>query len=768
MTSWAGCPRSASRRRHLLGIFLAFLVSVSSPLSVLPALAVDGGALPAQDSSGVELTLNQVVPTVLRPGQSWAVQGRVENASDVTVQVDDVRLLTAYRALDTDAALDGWISGDDAGETTEVAGSADLRRTLSPGQGRDFYIVVSGGAIQPPFTFASLPLRLEVRATDGSRLDELRTVLPWFADTPADDPLAVSWVVPLTLPPDPDLTAETGTERTRAWLDVVGQASTTRAWLTGLSAYDATFLVDPSLLVPLAPAADVSTAPEPIPLPTPTPQDTTATDSEVPEPSASPGAPDATDGAGGDLSTSSALPVPDEPATPPDVPDDLTQVQEAELELQEQLTQLQADQLWWLPVADPDVAAMVDLGIDRDVVDSVLGAPLPPSVLDADRLLASGRHDVTWPLWPGLSEEQLGDLTGLSASLDVSGTVVARSTFTDAEGRNAQPHGLTATTTGEVTLLGYDETMSALVSDLPRADRDGGQIQLLLAHTLARYQRSPADPGAVVLAPRRDVEVDLETAADLGAALALAPWVTQVSADPLLGTGDSVSLTGTSTSTSPPRSPLTSARVDRIESVRSTLAQLAAVVPRGGAVEQWEPILNSLYSARWRENPDGWSVPLTELESQVASIIDGVSINPTTVNFLAEEGLIQITIVNDLPITVQDLSLDLVPGNGRLRIIEEPGPITIGPQSRATVQFRARAVAAGEVPVRATLSAPSGLQIGEMQEVGVQVRPTGIWIYWVLGGVAGAILILGLTRAIRRPAPGATAAPSSSADGTGS
>ncbi|MGB3593797.1 MAG: DUF6049 family protein, partial [Ornithinimicrobium sp.] len=375
-------------------------------------------------------------------------------------------------------------------------------------------------------------------------------------------------------------------------------------------------------------------------------------------------------------------------------------------------------------------------------------------------------HDITWPLWPGLSQDQLGDLTGLSSTLDVAATVVPRSAFTDSEGRNARPNGLTATTGGEVTLLGYDERLSALVSDLPEADSDGGRIQLLLAHTLARYQRSPADPGSMIIAPMRDAPVDPRTAVDLGEALALAPWITQVPADPLLGAEEAVSLTGDSSSVSPPDSPLTSARVARIESVRSTLAQLTAVVPRGGAVEQWEPILNSLYSARWRKNPDGWSVPLTELESQVATIIDGVSINPTTVNFLAEEGLIQITIVNDLPITVQDLSLDLVPGNGRLRIIEEPGPITIGPQSRATVQFRARAIAAGEVPVRASLSAPSGMQIGEMQEVGVQVRPTGIWIYWVLGGVAGVILILGLIRAIRRPT--AAAGPASPPERTGS
>ncbi len=726
-----------------------------SALAASPARAIDGGQLPAQAAPQIELTLSQVVPTVVGPGQAWAVQGRVENASEVSVQLDEVRLLTAYRALDTTADLDNWIAGDTDVATPRVLGSADVSRPLSPGQGRDFYIAMPAGAIEPPFSFASLPLRLETSAADGVPVGELRTVLPWFSGAPVENPLDVSWIVPLTVPPDPDLNTETAPERTQAWLDIVGDESPARAWLDGLSAYNATFVIDPSLLVPLTPASDVSAAPAPEPLP-------------LPEPTQTPDSPtgDSPEPSDGDAPATSELsdpgdPSPAFPLPPADLPDDLTLVQEAEVALQQQLTGLDATQTWWLPVADPDVAAMIDIGIDSEVVDAVVGAPLPPSVLDTDRLVERGRDDITWPMWPGVTQEQLSDLHDLSPTLDIAAVLVPRSTFTDAGGLNAEPDGSTTTGRSEVTLLGYDETLSTLVSEAPAADRDGGPIQLLLAHTLARYQRQPANPGAVIIAPARDSAVDSRTVADLGDALALAPWVAQVSAEPLVeGDSETVSLSEDTQAASPAASPLSTARVARIEDIRSTLGQLAAVVPRGGAVQQWEPILNGLYSARWRNNPDGWAVPLTELESQVATIIEGVSINPTTVNFLAEEGLIQITIVNDLPITVQDLTLNLEPGNGRLRIIEEPGAITIGPQSRATVQFRARAIAAGEVPVRASLSTPSGLQIGDVQEVGVKVRPTGIWIYWVLGGVAGVILVLGLTRALRRPAAAAPTGPS--------
>jgi hypothetical protein len=34
--------------------------------------------------------------------------------------------------------------------------------------------------------------------------------------------------------------------------------------------------------------------------------------------------------------------------------------------------------------------------------------------------------------------------------------------------------------------------------------------------------------------------------------------------------------------------------------------------------------------------------------------------------------------------------------------------------------------------------------------VQVRVTPTGDWVYWALGGVAGAILLLGVWRSVRR------------------
>ncbi len=700
-----------------------------------------------EDGNPVRVTLDQVSPSVARPGQTVSLTGSIENVSQSFITLGSATVSTQTRALDTVGALDAWLAGDQELTTPQQVGQRGLSRRLLPGETADFTLVVPAGTIAPPFSFASLPLLVDITSDEGTIVGSVHTVLPWYATSSPGTPLQLSWVVPLTVPPEPTLNSTPGPEHTQAWLDVVGTASPARAWLEGLGGYNPTFVVDPALLVPSASAADISAAAptEQIPLPTPSEPSSAPTTTPPDDAAASSTAPTSDD------ATES-----DDPSELVELPPESTRIQEAEAEVQNLLGSVPADQLWWLPVADPDLAALVDVGVDAEIVNDVINARLPPSVLEADALVERGRHDIGWPVWSQIDAGQLDAVHGLESASPLSAVVVPRSTFTAASGLDHEPVADYNTTTGDLTLLGYDERLSDLVGSMPAASADAEQIQAVLAYTLARYQHTPADPGAVVIAPARNVAIEAETVRDLGAALRSAPWITQVPAATLLddadpGSAGEASFTATTSVPTPPPSPLSLKAIDRIEGVRDTLAQLSGILPSAVAVQRWEPVLNGLYSTRWRTNPDGWPVPLSTLESQIQIVVDGVRINPTSVNFLAQEGLIQITIINDLPVAVQDLQLTLSPGNGRLRIIDQPTPISIGAQSRTNVQFRARAVAAGEVPVRATLTTPSGLMIGATQEVDVQVRPTGIWIYWVLGGVAGVILILGLTRALRRP-----------------
>ncbi|MGB5951120.1 MAG: DUF6049 family protein, partial [Ornithinimicrobium sp.] len=565
----------------------------------------------------------------------------------------------------------------------------------------------------------------------------------------------------LTVPAEPALTASEP-DRTQAWLDVVGPESAARTWLDGLTSYDATFVVDPSLLLPLPPATDITDAPLSDLIPTLEPDD--GVDPDATE------QPDSTDSVGSTAPgedqdpSSAATATPDLPAQTPLGTLELqeaTPVQQAELALQERIGELERSQLRWLPVADPDAAALIDQGASAEVLERSMTASLPPSVLEADRLLQRGSHGVAWPAWNDLGDDRIAGLERIWAD-PVTTVVIPRSLFTQSSGLNLAAVGTLDQNSGPA-LYGYDHTVSALLSPTQAGAGEGATTQAVLAHLLARYQQSPANSGAMIIAPPRSAFLGASALDDLTSAIEQAPWVDQVLAEDLPVAADVRA--STSTAPDPEPSPLSRGAIARVEQLRRTFDQIATVMQRQETVTTWSPVLDGLYSTRWRGNDEEWLSLLDLMESNVSTIVDGVRIQETSVNFLANEGLIQLTLVNDLPVGLRDLDLELVPGNARLRIVEQPQPIAIGANSRATVQFRAEAVAAGQVPVSATLTTPTGLQIGEAQELDVQVRPTGIWIYWVLGGVAGVILVLGLTRAIRRPEPSGSRAVSSDALG---
>ncbi|MGB5935529.1 MAG: DUF6049 family protein [Ornithinimicrobium sp.] len=767
--------------RLLLALVVVIAALGAAPLSALASSptgvrvtdtqeAVARESVPTQASPSVQVEIDRVVPAVVGPGQRWVVRGTISNNGSTTVDVERVQLRTAYQALDTVDEIEGWIDDGDIIQTPRVLGSDVIASPLAAQESTSFVIAVSPDAVAPGFAFTSLPLRLDVEAADETPLAEVRTVLPWFADSTAENPLEVSWVVPLTVPPNPELTA-TEPGRTQAWLSVVGPESPARIWLDGLTSYEATFVVDPSLLLPLPAATSIAEAPagEPVPAPSsdapgstetaePAPSPDTTSDNDAPgtttpstpTPDGAAEGPADRSGATGDGGSSTDV-GPQTPLSTPEVPE-ATPVQEAELGFQERLGALTRDQLRWLPVADPDVAALIDVGVEETVVDGALNVSLPPSVLDTNRLLQRGTHGVAWPAWTTIDASKIEALRAVSTPDPLTTLILPRSAFSDATGFNRDAVG-SSVTDPQVALYGYNEQVSAVLNptDPATATGDGAITQLLLAHLLARYQQFPADSGGLIIAPPRGASIEASALDDVTSALEEAPWVVQVPADDLPVSQD-VRLGPISTAPEPAASPLSVGAVDRIEAIRADLEDIAKVLQQQETGQAWLPVLDGLYSTRWRGSDEEWSALLEQVESALATVIDGVRIQETSVNFLANEGVIQLTLVNDLPIGLQDLELELVPGNPRLRVAEQPLPISIGPSSRATVQFRAEAVAAGQVPVRATLSTPTGLQIGQAQVLDVQVRPTGIWIYWLLGGVAGVILILGLTRAIRRPA----------------
>jgi len=166
--------------------------------------------------------------------------------------------------------------------------------------------------------------------------------------------------------------------------------------------------------------------------------------------------------------------------------------------------------------------------------------------------------------------------------------------------------------------------------------------------------------------------------------------------------------------------------------------------------ERWSDALDQLLSVRWRDHPGGLTDIEAAAQAAITTVSRGVRVAPSSVNFFADQGVLQITVVNDLAVPVHDVRLTLTPAQPRLRIEQQPGLLRIGANSRTNVKLQVTAIATGLVPIEAVLSTPNGTPLGQNARVDVRVQPTSTWVYWVLGGLASIILVLGTYRSLRR------------------
>lgn len=692
--------------------------------------------------------------------------------------------------------------------TIEVTSDASTTEDLEP-------------EAEPPETE---PPETEPPETTGL-LASQRTFLPWqAADAESFNPIDLAWVAPVTLPGGTDLSSGTEAEWTQAWSEAIGRQSTNVAVLEGLAGTEATFLVDPAVLDPLRPVdslieehlaqqdpTEPPTDPDPS-QPDPSQPEPSAPDPTLPDPSApgateapadtSPGTDTPPPGPGVTVAPDQSLPTeaPEAPAPPGSDPgtttedpsqdpleddaggtaDDAEDTQAPGADrpqppeesdpdrdvqaLRELLTQVPENQLWWLPAGDTDLSALLQGGVDTDLIADLVSRPGVPE-------LPPGRTDAAWPAPTTLSDETVDSLRGVwaasggptgadqpgageLATVLVPVSASAEGPFTE---EAAVPHP-----SGTV-LLGYDERLSGIVGGSAAADRDATTVQRFLAETLATYQEFPANDRSLVVAVPRGVTLEATTLRSLTESTESARWLAPTSALDLVQGApqqDPATLTGTDQEEPDPDdparitqvggSPLTPHRVSGLEDTRDRLRGAAQMVPdTEAAAATWDRVLDRQYSTGWRLTDQDWGAPVDRAAAIADEVLAGVRINPTAINFLADEGLIQITVVNELPVPVEDLQMAVSPGNARLRVPDQPDPFTIGAESRATVQFRAQAMASGQVPLNIMLSTENGTRVGDTEKMQVRVQPTGIWIYWVLGGVAGAILILGLVRALR-------------------
>jgi hypothetical protein len=722
----------------------------------------------------MHILLDDVEPDVARPGEPVTLRGRIANDGDRVRRLTTLSLEAAWAPLRSRAEVASWVDGTDDRMTELVLGDDAVGPVVAPGATIPFAVTVPEDVLAPVQDGAAalaVELRAEDADADPATAEDvepavLRSVLA-VADGTVVEPLGIAWVVPLTLPPEPALASPDPQVRRAAWYAVTGPGSPARDWVAGLTVPDVTWMVDPALLSPgpgpaeLRGPDDGPVQPTPDAAPAPVP---------APAPERDPAPTDEVDGG--------TTPVSEQ------------QLEAAVVELRGSLARAEDEQLWWLPAGDPDVAALLQTGAAGrpDAAPGAVSDLLRTLPTDAPaqvrRLTARGREDVVWPALGAPSAQDVAAVDELWASRTgtpdgAAAVLLPRESITGSSGAPVDHAAAPLGTPDGVAALAVDSRASALLAGAEEAARlrgAGAVAQHLLADTLTAYLEDPAAPRSLLLAPPRGTAVPEEVLAAMSDGLGAAPWLDPVPASTLLDEArtdvPSHELTGVPPDPAelgegaavllPEPSPLVPDRVRNLDRLAVDLAGLSQVLEDDRAPRSWEPVLRSLWSTRWRSEPEGWEAIWSGLRTATRDVRAQVHINPSTINFLSDQGIITVTVVNDLPVGVEQLQVELVPDNALLQVIEQPDLVSVGAQTRATLSFTARALSRGETTIAAYLTAPNGSTLGDDAEVTVRVQPTGVWIYWVLGGAGGLILVLGIARALRA-APRAAAAAAATA-----
>ena len=690
-------------------------VSTATPITTASSVA-----------ESVTVSLTSITPTIAVPKASVTISGTVHNVGSVSIASGVVRALIGEGPLFGRDAVSEWAASTGQQSVAEVA-QISLGPNLAPGAVATFALTVPAAAIPHRESFAVLPLRVDVVGTTSAttrRLGSLHTFLPALSSEKRYEPLSIAWMVPLTLDPDPALFGLNSPARTAAWTTAVGPGSRLDRVITGTDVPKVTWAIDPAILgPPPAPArADTPTTPTPSPSPTPTP---------------------------------STSPTRGDPTTT----DPITAVTTA---LASRLrAAAPSHTLWSLPYADPDLAAVLPLASGSRAL-----RPLITHTSTLDATVGPARTDIAWPVAGTLTtdrEQQLKQAfssPGLSAAVTSASTLTSHGGLTEDAGRRSA-EGL--------PLLAYDEALSRTFAQTSSTVTGAITIQRFLADTMALLGERPGTRNrSVLVAAPRTFAGDPTVLSSFFAAIGQAPWLVPTTTDQLLAASRAatpeVPGVGTKVTPAPPAaspaatdplspgtSPLTAAQLGTISRTMSAITGIASIRDDAELFRaRWADAQDQVLSARWRGHRRGLADIDTATQAAISTVSQGVSVSPSSVNFFADRGVLQITVVNDLAVAVHDVRLTLTPGQPRLRIEQQPRPLRIGAKSRTNVPLRVTAIAAGLVPISAVLTTPNGTPLGHKARVDVRVQPTSTWIYWVLGTVAGIILVLGTHRSLRR------------------
>ena len=694
------------------------------------ALAHGPAVTPAKDVAII--VLSTLTPAVVGPGKDVTVTGTVTAPLTGPLSSPELRVVRGAVKVDQRTALDSWASGRTQTSGRTVGTTA--LPTVAAGQSRAFTATVPWEGLRSDEAFAAVPISVQVVQEGATEpTGETRTFVAWNGRKEYV-PLTVATVMPVTLDPDVDLFSRDDVSRQAAWQRAIGPESRVARIVEGTRGSEVDLAVDPAVLGPDAGADAGAGGVTPMPSPSGTTPNAPATTPGATTPTTPP------------ASTTSPTPTPTTSGAQPSQ----ASVEIARL-ADDLVTQLRGRAVWALPHADADIAATVGI----DPANSLVRDLVSRATALTKRLGQPARSDIVWPvdgLMPNGREQGIKRLLSGTTVKKAAGIVVSAPAVTKATAYTPTARRVGS---GGTRLLAYDPRLSAL---LPKRTDPSPvlSVQRYLAETLVLLGERAGTPRSVLVAAPRTYDPDPAALATFLSATSSAPWLDTVDAASLLsdnGTDKAVPQTRptTAVASAAPRPVLTARRLAQMAEQRDTLLSVSSVLRDGAEFERtYREVLDELASTRWRYQPGSWVTLSASVARDIRAATSAIRVVPrtSTINLLAENGTLRITVENGLDYTVQDIRLRLVPDNPRIRIVEQPAPLTIGPSSRTNVPVEVAAVAAGRAEIRAFLTTADGTQIGSPASIPVAANPLDSTIYWVGGVLVGLVVLAGVVRAV--------------------
>ncbi|MGH2816260.1 MAG: DUF6049 family protein, partial [Actinomycetota bacterium] len=306
--------------------------------------------------------------------------------------------------------------------------------------------------------------------------------------------------------------------------------------------------------------------------------------------------------------------------------------------------------LWALPQTDPDLAAT----IPANPRDPTVTAEIAASANLAKELGVDVTTGMAWPVDGSFEASRESGLrqayegTGLQAIVGSSSALPVTSGFTGQAARR---------TSSGLTLLAWDDVLSRLSTQTTTPAEGALTTQRFVAETAAILSESPGVARTFLVAMPRTLNPDVAALRQLLGTLTQTPWVQFVGTGELqqqAATQDPVASTSKGSWDAGGEPQVDAARLTRITEERRTTGEIATILGANGEAykNQLWTMLDQLPSVRWRADPAERD-RLDGLVSEAATAAPrGISVQPQTTNFLADEGSLQVTVVNDLTVPV--------------------------------------------------------------------------------------------------------------------